>query len=257
MKCQISGKEREMSDLAGMWRSLSEQRMQRLCRFGSRLWRQWRVTVFVILFVVIPVKSSLADWNWVPTGSMNPTILEGDLIYVDKLAYDLRFPLTLHRIARWSEPQRGDVVVCLSPDDGTRLVKRLIAAPGDTVELRNNALLLNGRPLAYDKAVDDYAGQLPHDLAHDCIIAMEDLGGTVHPVISIPRIRAMRNFGPVTVPDGCYFVMGDNRDISRDSRFFGFVPRQAILGRARAIILSFDITDKYQPRINRFLSRLR
>ena len=188
---------------------------------------------------------------------MNPTILEGDLIYVDKLAYDLRFPLTLHRLARWSEPQRGDVVVCLSPDDGTRLVKRLIAAPGDTVELRNNALLLNGRPLAYGKAADDYAGKLPHDLAGDCIVAMEALGRTVHPVIGIPGIRAMRNFGPVTVPDGCYFVMGDNRDISRDSRFFGFVHRQAILGRARAVILSFDITDKYQPRIGRFLSRLR
>ena len=246
-----------MSGLARMWRSVRDQPARRLRRFGCRLWRQWRVTVFVILFVVVPVKSSLADWNWVPTGSMNPTILEGDLIYVDKLAYDLRVPLTLHRLARWSEPQPGDVVVCLSPDDGTRLVKRLIAGPGDTVELRNNVLLLNDRPLAYDRAAGDYAGQLPDDLASRCIVAMEDLGRTVHPVISIPGIRAMRNFGPVTVPDGCYFVMGDNRDISRDSRFFGFVRRQAILGRARAVILSFDITDKYQPRIGRFLSRLR
>jgi len=245
-----------MSGLARKWWSVSERPMQRVCEFGLGLWRQWRVTIFIILFVVIPVKSSLADWNWVPTGSMNPTILEGDLIYVDKLAYDLRFPLTLHRLARWSEPQRGDVVVCLSPDDGTRLVKRLIAGPGDTVELRNNMLLLNGQPLAYDKAVGDYSGQLPQDLARDCIIAMENLGKTVHPVIRIPKIRAMRNFGPVTVPAGCCFVMGDNRDISRDSRFFGFVPQQAILGRARAVILSFDITDKYQPRIGRFLSRL-
>jgi len=246
-----------MRGLAGMWLSVSDQPGRKLCKFGQRLWRQWRVTVFVILFVVVPVKSSLADWNWVPTGSMNPTILEGDLIYVDKVAYDLRFPLTLHRLAQWSEPQRGDVVVCLSPDDGTRLVKRLIAGPGDTVELRSNVLLLNGQPLAYDKAVADYAGQLPEDLSRRCIVAMEDLGRTVHPVISIPGIRAMRNFGPVTVPDGYYFVLGDNRDISRDSRFFGFVPRQAILGRARAVILSFDITDKYQPRVNRFLSRLR
>jgi signal peptidase I len=246
-----------MSGLARMWRSVRDQPARRLCRFGCRLWRQWRVTVLVILFVVVPVKSSLADWNWVPTGSMNPTILEGDLIYVDKVAYDLRLPLTLHRLAQWSQPQRGDVVVCLSPDDGTRLVKRVIAGPGDTVELRDNVLLLNDRPLSYDKAVADYAGQLPHDLAQGCIVAMENLGRTIHPVISIPGIRAMRDFGPVTVPQGYYFLMGDNRDISRDSRFFGFVPRQAILGRARAVVVSFDITDKYQPRINRFLSRLR
>jgi signal peptidase I len=154
-----------MKGLTQVWSSMQDQPARRLCRFGCRLWRQWRVTVFVILFVVVPVKSSLADWNWVPTGSMNPTILEGDLIYVDKVAYDLRLPLTLHRLAQWSQPQRGDVVVCLSPDDGTRLVKRVIAGPGDTVELRDNVLLLNDRPLSYDKAVADYAGQLPHDLA--------------------------------------------------------------------------------------------
>ncbi|MBN1510314.1 MAG: signal peptidase I [Sedimentisphaerales bacterium] len=246
-----------MSKVIRTW-TLASRRPARMLRMvGRDLWRQWRVTVFVVLFVVVPVKSSLADWNWVPTGSMNPTILEGDLVYVDKLAYDLRFPLTLHRLARWSEPQRGDVVVCLSPDDGTRLVKRVIARPDDTVELRNNVLLLNGRPLAYDKAAVDYAGRLPHNLPGKCIVAMENLDSTVHPVLSIPAIRAMRNFGPVTVPDGHYFVMGDNRDISRDSRFFGFVPRKAILGKARAVILSFDITDKYQPRFGRFLSRLR
>lgn len=246
-----------MSGLVRVWLSVKDRPARRLCGFGCKLWRQWRLTLFVILFIVVPVKSSLADWNWVPTGSMNPTILEGDLIYVDKVAYDLRFPLTLHRLARWSEPQRGDVVVCLSPDDGTRLVKRLIAGPGDTVELRHNVLLLNGRPLAYDKPAADYTRQLPDGLARGCTVAMEELGRTVHPVISIPGIPALRDFGPVTVPDGCYFVMGDNRDVSKDSRFFGFVPRKAILGRARAVILSFDITDRYQPRIGRFLSRLR
>jgi signal peptidase I len=188
---------------------------------------------------------------------MNPTILEGDLIYVDKVAYDLRFPLTLHRLARWSEPQRGDVVICLSPEDGTRLVKRVVAGPGDTVELRNNVLLLNGQPLAYETADANYAGQLPRGLARGCIVSMEGLGPTAHPVICIPGIRAMRNFGPVTVPDGCYLVLGDNRDVSRDSRYFGFVPRQAIVGKARAVILSFDITDMYQPRVKRFFSRLR
>ncbi len=77
-------------------------------RIVRRLWRDWGAAVLFIVFVLVPVKSSLADWNWVPSGSMNPTILEGDLIYVNKLAYDLRVPLTLHRLASWSEPRQGD-----------------------------------------------------------------------------------------------------------------------------------------------------
>ena len=85
---------------------------------------------------------------------------------------------------------------------------------------------------------------------------MEDLAGTVHPVVSLPGVPALRNFGPVTVPDGHYFLMGDNRDLSRDSRFFGLVPRKSILGKARAVVLSFDITDKSQPRLRRFFDQL-
>ncbi len=225
-------------------------------RVGRRLWRDWRATLLFIVFVVVPVKSSLADWNWVPTGSMNPTILDGDLIYVDKLAYDLRVPLTLHRLARWSEPERGDIVICLSPEDGVRLVKRVVARPGDIVEMRRNVLLLNGRPLDYIAAELNYAEQIPQEHAAGSQFAIEELGETEHPVMSVPGVPAMRDFGPIVVPEGQYFVLGDNRDLSRDSRYFGLVPRESILGRARGVILSFDITDKYQPRIGRFLSPL-
>ena len=135
-------------------------KIQKAKRFIYRLWKEWRMTIFFIVFVVVPAKSSLADWNWVPTGSMNPTILEGDLIYVDKIAYDLRFPLTLHRLAKWSDPQRGDIVVCFSPEDETRLVKRVIGRPGDTVELRNNTLFLNGEPAGYTKIDSKYTEHL-------------------------------------------------------------------------------------------------
>lgn len=238
-------------------RSLRDRSMWKMRRWGRRVWHEWRVTVLFILFVVVPVKSSVADWNWVPTGSMNPTILEGDLIYVDKIAYDLRVPLTRHRVARWSEPQRGDIVVCLSPDDSVRLVKRVIAGPGDTVEMRNNVLCLNGRRLTYSEADLDYRGRLSDKRAAMCRLAMEDLGQTVHPVIFLPGVPARRSFEPVTVPEGYYFVLGDNRDVSRDSRFFGLVPRQSILGKARAVILSVNITDWYLPRIRRCLTRLR
>jgi len=229
----------------------------KITRHIYRLWKEWRVTFFFIVFVIVPAKSSLADWNWVPTGSMNPTILEGDLIYVNKIAYDLRFPLTLHRLAKWSNPQRGDIVVCFSPDDKTRLVKRVIGQPGDTIELRNNTLFLNGEPVSYTKIDSKYTEHLSGKLKEKCILAMEDLDGNAHTVMSIPSITAIRSFGPVTVPQGNYFVMGDNRDNSKDSRYFGFVERKLIIGKAKGIITSFDITDKYQPRFKRFFATLK
>ena len=225
--------------------------------FIRRTWIQWRITVLIIVFIVIPVKSSLADWNWVPSGSMNPTILEGDLVYVNKVAYDLRFPLTLYRLAKWSDPERGDIIICFSPEDRTRLIKRVIAVPGDTVEMKNNTLFLNGRPIDYTKIDSKYTEYLSNNLKNHSVFAMEDLDGRTHPVMSTPSISARRSFGPITIPPDNYFVMGDNRDNSRDSRFFGLVERKVIVGKAKALIGSFDITDKYQPRLKRFLAPLK
>jgi signal peptidase I len=230
---------------------------QKLTKFIFRIWKEWRWIAFFIIFVLIPVKSSLADWNWVPTGSMNPTILEGDLVYIDKIAYDLRFPLTFHRLAKWSDPQRGDVVICFSPEDKTRLIKIVIATPGDTIESRNNTLFLNGRPATYTKIDPQYTEYLPPELMNRSILATENMDGFSYPVMSIPSIRAMRDFGPTTVPQGKYFVMGDNRDQSKDSRYFGFVDRESIVGKAKGIILSFDITEYYQPRLKRFFASLK
>jgi signal peptidase I len=231
--------------------------IEKVRKFLCKSWKECRVTIFIIVFVVIPLKSSLADWNWVPTGSMNPTILDGDLIYVNKIAYDLRFPLTLHRLAKWSDPERGDIIVFFSPEDGTRLVKRVIGEPGDTVEMRANTLFINDEPIAYTRVDPEYTEELPRNLKHRCIVAIENLEGFTHPVMSIPSIPAARSFGPVTVPEDHYFVMGDNRDNSRDSRYFGFVDRKSIVGKAKGVIGSFDITDKFQPRFDRFFSALK
>src|SRR5829696_6560206 len=101
--------------------------------------------VFVVL-VLCMVRSSIADWNDVPTGSMRPSILEGDRIFVNKLAYDLKVPFTTWHLAAWGDPKRGEVVVFYSPQDGVRLVKRVIGEPGDVIELRQNRLLVNGKP---------------------------------------------------------------------------------------------------------------
>ncbi len=97
--------------------------------FKQRLWTEWVKPILVVIVVCSTFRSAVADWNDVPTGSMNPTILEGDRIVVNKLAYDLKIPFTTWHIAEWSDPKNGEIVVCYSPKDGTRLVKRVIGVP--------------------------------------------------------------------------------------------------------------------------------
>jgi signal peptidase I len=221
-----------------------------------RCWKEWWLTICLILFLVVPIKSSLADLNWVPSGSMNPTILEGDFVFVNKAAYDLRIPLTLQRLAKWANPERGDIVICFSPDDGTRLIKRVIGLPGDTLEMHKNRLVINGQYASQSRMDSQHLKHLVAELRDHRLFAMERLDNRDHPIMSNPRVRALRSFGPITIPAGHYFMMGDNRDNSRDSRMFGLVRRDAVVGKAVGIVGSFDIKDKCQPRISRFFSEL-
>ena len=108
----------------------------------TRSSRFWRSTLIFVTAIVL-VRASIADWNRVPTGSMMPTILPGDRIAVDKLAYDLRLPFTLKRLVRWSDPSRSDIITFESPKDRGLVVKRVIGIPGDRVQLVNNALWVN------------------------------------------------------------------------------------------------------------------
>jgi signal peptidase I len=215
------------------------------------LWREW-IKPFAVLFIVItPLKSTIVDWNWVPTGSMKPTILEGDLVLVNKLAYDLKVPFTTRHLSRWGDPARGDVVVFFSPRNGERLVKRVVGLPGDTIEMRNDVVLVNGRALSYAEA--DPA-PFRRDIFEDRhpIMAVETLGAVNHYVLALPNRPALRTFGPSVVAPGHYFVMGDSRDNSADSRFIGAIPRDAIVGRASAVIVSFDTSHYLRPRFLRF-----
>ena len=124
-------------------------------------WRQWR-SLLVIIFIVTAFRSAIADWNDVPTGSMKPTILEGDRIYVNKVAYDLKFPFTRWRLAKWSNPSRGEIVVFKSPADGKRLVKRVIGVPGDVVTLKNNRLIINGEQIEYGPLDEKISDQIEY-----------------------------------------------------------------------------------------------
>lgn len=219
-------------------------------------WREWAKPLLTVVLLTSAFRSAIADWNDVPTGSMKPTILEGDRIFVNKLAYDLKIPFTTTRLARWADPERGDVVVCLSPADGVRLVKRVIGLPGDQIELRDERLFVNGTAVNCDSLDERFRDQIEPAEQPFHQFAREDLAVHPHPIMLTPQFAALRNFGPVQVPAKNYFVMGDNRDNSRDSRYFGCVAREKILGRATAVVISGDPKKFYRPRWERFFSAL-
>jgi signal peptidase I len=219
-------------------------------------WRREIRPLLIIALVLFCVRSTLADWNDVPTGSMKPTILEGDRVFINKLAYDLKVPFTTLHLAEWANPARGDVVVFFSPSDGTRLVKRVVGLPGDVVELRKEELIINDHPVTYGSLAAGISDQLPAAERLQSLFAAEQLPGQTHAVMVVPSLPAMRSFGPVHVPEGQYFMMGDNRDNSFDSRYFGMVERKRILGKATAVVMSLDKKNHWLSRSQRFFKPL-
>lgn len=225
--------------------------------FLSNLWKEWIKPFLMVAVVVFSFRSAVADWNDVPTGSMRPSIIEGDRIFVNKMAYDLKFPFTKLRLVQWDDPSRGDIVVFQSPADGRRLVKRVVGLPGDEISILRGRIFLNGRPLAYEDVatpVEDYPGFLlnPHQFVEE-----EQLDKNLHPILLTPGSPQYREISATTVvPDGQFYLMGDNRNNSKDSRFFGTVERKLILGRAMAVAVSVDRDRHFAPRWDRFFLAL-
>ena len=225
-------------------------------RRGGLFWREWVKPLLVIGLVMFSFRSAVADWNDVPTGSMKPTILEGDRIFINKVAYDLKVPFTTIRIAQWEDPVWGDVVVLRSPEDRKRLVKRVVGLPGDTLEVRGIYLFRNGERATYERLDPQVVNQIAEEDQPAYFFAAEKIEGRSHAIMNPIRGVASPG-GPFVVPEGHFFVMGDNRGNSRDSRYFGYVKRKEILGRATAVALSFDRKDYWKPRWDRFFSELR
>ena len=227
-------------------------------KYFKKKWQTWRGTVLFITCVVFPVRASIAALNFVPTGSMNPTILEGDFVFSNHLSYGLRIPMTDYRVAQWDDPDRGDIVICFSPDEGIRLVKRVIAVPGDTIEMRELRVFINGRALEYGPLAEKIVSEMNVELRRQSIFASEKLGERDHAVMGLPVVNSpYRSFAKRTLGEREYFVMGDNRDNSKDSRIFGIVLRGKIVGEATHVVMSFDKTDKFQPRWRRFFTGLK
>jgi signal peptidase I len=212
---------------------------------------------FIAFLLMLGVfRTAIADWNPIPSASMHPNLLEGDVVFVNRLAYDLKVPLTDIALSHLGEPQRGDVVTFFSPKDRTRLIKRVAALPGDRVEIRGDHLIINGRTSDYSvlgNTVEhiDQVGDL------QALRLQENNASATYSIQVLPQVQARRDFGPVTVPAGNYLMLGDNRDNSADSRYIGFVPRSLLIGRAERILVSADILGNWAPRTDRIGMSLR
>lgn len=197
------------------------------------------LSTLVVIFLLLGVRSTFANQYVVPSGSMLPTIAIGDHILANRVAYDLKLPFSNVILAHISDPQRGDVVVFESPKEkGLVLVKRLVAVPGDHVLMENGFIYLNG------KRLDDFDGH--HVPYHETL-------GTHSYTIQ----RLAEDFRPerreFVVPPDHFLMFGDNRDNSADSRVFGFVPRENLIGRASYVLYSVDFPA---VKLDRFGKRL-
>ncbi len=206
---------------------------------------------FMLLFGLF--RTAVADWNPIPSGSMHPNVLEGDVVFVNRLAYDLKLPLTDRILATVGEPQRGDIVTFSSPKDGTRMIKRLIALPGDRVEMRDKHLVINGVAAQYAPLSDAPEQGVGDDASWPVERLLERTGaGKAHEIQWLEGRGSRDSFAPLTIPEGSYLMLGDNRDNSADSRYIGLVPRHLLIGKAVRILVSADIKGNWMPRLQRF-----
>lgn len=209
--------------------------------------------VFLLCFGLF--RTAIADWNPIPSGSMRPNLLEGDVVFVNRLAYDIKLPLTDIVVAHIADPKRGDIVTFSSPTDGKRLIKRIVALPGDRVEMRNEILFVNGKAAEYDEPEVLLEPIEPGGYTKAMRLT-ETIGQDKRRVQLLAGVAARNTFGPVEVPGGSFLALGDNRDNSADSRYFGFVPRHLLIGQAKRILVSADIKGSWLPRTDRFGQRL-
>jgi len=209
----------------------------------KKLWLNNKLFILFILLMSV-FRSAVADWYTVPTGSMQPTIKEGDRVVVNKMAYDLKLPFSQVSLLTTGEPKRGEIVVFESKAADNRLIKRMIGLPGDVIEMKDETLYINGARLNH-QITQQNAQQL---------FATEQIDAITHTIrIDKDKSNQLSNFSPIKVPAGHYLVLGDNRRNSADSRVYGFIPRHELLGKATSIAFSVNYDNYYLPRENRFL----
>ena len=221
-------------------------------------WVEYSVSFFPVILIVFVLRSFLVEPFKIPSGSMIPTLLVGDFILVNKYTYGIRVPVLNHKIVEVGSPQRGDVMVFRYPEDTTLdYIKRVVGLPGDRIEYRGKRLTINGTPVPV-RQVEDYLSRERMQFSRRFV---EKLGAAEHEILvedDAPAFTLQPRAFPFpgnchynmtglacTVPPGHYFVMGDNRDNSSDSRVWGFVPDRNIVGRAFFIWLNFSELGRF------------
>eukprot|EP01030_Chromulinospumella_sphaerica_P034688 gene34688-biopygen22117 len=216
-------------------------------------WLDWTAGLFPVIIVVFLLRSFLFEPFKIPSGSMIPTLLVGDLILVNKFTYGVRLPVINTKITEGNKPQRGDVMVFrYPPKPSLDYIKRVVGVPGDTVAYLNKRLTINGKPLEtnalpdffdedasqYFKQFEETLGEKPHRLLNDVrrpafVAGVEKFEGMENCNYTVEGVTCK-------VPEGHYFMMGDNRDNSLDSRYWGFVPDKNIVGKAFFVWMNFS-----------------
>jgi len=186
---------------------------------------------FPVLLFVLVIRSFIFEPFRIPSGSMMPTLLKGDFIFVKKFAYGLRLPVTESKVIETGEPRRGDVVVFRLPSDpSVNYIKRVVGLPGDEIVYKRQRLTINGETMDLKEAAADASFPAP--------VFVEDLDGRLHDIL-VTNLQFSTRDGTYRVPEGHYFVMGDNRDRSRDSRFIGAIHEKFLVGEASRIWMHF------------------
>jgi signal peptidase I len=223
--------EREQGKVADM---LRHDRGSGRARFAKGV-GDWARSILVALVLFLVIRTSVVEAFKIPTSSMEGTLLVGDFLLVNKAIYGVRIPGTTVVLPGFAEPERGDVIVFHPPHEPEKnYVKRVVGEPSDTVEMRDKRLYLNGSPVyePYARYVDRRGDAVHPDMEWQShhLIAGPPRG--YHPTRD--------NWGPIVVPEGRFFVLGDNRDNSEDSRYWGFVARDQIRGRPWMVYYSFE-----------------
>ena len=207
---------------------------------------EYAKSLFPIIFLVLGLRSFVAEPFRIPSSSMMPTLLVGDFILVNKFSYGLRLPVLNSKVLSVGEPQRGDVAVFRYPgmgegdtQAGMDYIKRVVGLPGDRISFSNQTLYVNDQAVA-KRPVGAYVGTGKGREMTGATLLENQLPGRPHQILQSSPYGDMRVQGDWTVPAGSYFVMGDNRDHSSDSRVWGFVPEQALVGKAFLIWLNCE-----------------